>query len=271
MCEILIIFLSKGAFLMDFSILIFLAVGIFTGIIGALLGLGGGVVIVPFLVFVSHYEPQLAIGTSMFVVLLNSVSGALGYIRRKLACTDAAIRFSLATIPGAFIGSYAAKYLQGKIFLGVFGLLLVGIAFNMFRKAEKSSEENGVTEVPEHYNRKLGIICSIFVGFLASVLGIGGGVIHVPFMIYVLRFPVKVAIATSTCILAVSAIAGASSHAYLGHIMWFTGLALGIGAAIGAQIGVRLAAVLKSALLMKGTGVLVAMTGIKILISAFGA
>lgn len=255
---------------MDLNFLIFLAVGCFTGIIGALLGLGGGVVIVPFLVFVAHYEPQLAIGTSMFVVLLNALSGALGYVRQKIACTDAAICFSLATIPGAFLGSYGAKYLQGKIFLGVFGLLLVGLAFNMFRKAGISGEENGVTVVPKQYNRKLGIICSVFVGFLASVLGIGGGVIHVPFMIYVLRFPVKVAIATSTCILAVSAIAGVISHAWLGHIDWFAGIGLGAGAAVGAQLGVRLAAKVQSASLMKGTGVLVAITGVKFLLSAFG-
>lgn len=255
---------------MDFNLLGFVGLGIFTGVVGALLGLGGGVVIVPFLVFVAHYEPQLAIGTSMFVVLLNSVSGACGYIRKKLACTSAAISFSLATIPGALLGSYVATYLQGRIFFGVFGLFFLGVAFNMFRKANQAGEENGVTTVPENYNKKLGIICSVFVGFLASVLGIGGGVIHVPFMIYVLRFPVKVAIATSTCILAVSAVAGATSHAYLGHVMWIAGLALGIGAAIGAQIGVRLAAVMKSAMLMKGAGVLVALTGIKFLLSAFG-
>lgn len=255
---------------MDCNVIVFLAVGIFTGVIGALLGLGGGVVIVPYLVFIAHYEPHLAIGTSMFVVLLNSVSGALGYIRQKVACTDAAIRFSLATIPGAFLGSYAANYLRDRVFLGAFGLLLVGVAYNMFRKAGKAGEENGVTEVPEQYNKKLGVLCSIFVGFLASIFGIGGGVIHVPFMIYVLKFPVKVAIATSTCILAVSAVAGATSHAYLGHIMWFTGLALGIGAAIGAQIGVRLAARMRSAILMRGTGVLVAFTGIKFLINALG-
>ena len=255
---------------MDLNVFCFLGIGIFTGLIGALLGLGGGVVIVPFLVFVAHYEPQIAIGTSMFVVLMNSVSGAFGYIRQKLACKEAAICFSLATIPGAFLGSYAAVYLQGKLFYGVFGIFFLGVALNMFRKSAKSGEENGVTAVPEHFNRKLGIICSVFVGFLASILGIGGGVIHVPFMIYILRFPVKVAIATSTCILAVSAVAGAASHAYLGHIMWFTGLAIGIGASIGAQIGVRLAAVTKSASLMKATGVLVAFTGIKFLLNAFG-
>lgn len=66
----------------------------------------------------------------------------------------------------------------------------------------------------------------IFTGIIGALLGLGGGVIHVPFMIYVLHFPVKVAIATSTCILAISAIAGAVSHAYLGHVAWLVGLAI---------------------------------------------
>lgn len=256
---------------MELNILLcFLGVGVFTGLVGALLGLGGGVVIVPFLVFAACYKPQFAIGTSMLVVLMNSVSGAIGYMRQRLACREAAIYFSLATVPGAFLGSYAAAYLQGRLFYGVFGIFFLGIALNMFRKAGKSGEENGVTAVPEHYNRKLGILCSLFVGFFASVLGVGGGVIHVPFMIYVLHFPVKVAIATSTCILAVSAIAGTTSHVYLGHIIWVSGLVLGIGAAIGAQIGVRLAARMKSAFLMRGTGVLVALTGMKFLLNALG-
>lgn len=255
---------------MDLSLMGFLALGIFTGVIGALLGLGGGVIIVPFLVFIAHYEPQIAIGTSMLVVLLNSWSGAVGYVRKKMACVDAAVKFSLATIPGAFVGSYIANYMQGKVFYGVFGVFFLGLAFNMFRKSGKSGEENGVTEVPENYNWKLGVLCSVFVGFIASILGIGGGVIHVPFMIYVLHFPVKVAIATSTCILAISAVAGAVSHAYLGHVAWLTGLAIGIGAAIGAQLGVKIAARMKSALLMKGTGVLVAITAVKFLMTALG-
>lgn len=255
---------------MDLNLLGFLALGIFTGVIGALLGLGGGVIIVPFLVFVAHYEPQMAIGTSMLVVLLNAISGATGYIRKKLACIDAAVKFALATVPGAFLGSYVANYMHGRVFYGVFGVFFLGLAFNMFLKASKSGEDNGATVVPENYNWKLGVTCSIFVGFIASILGIGGGVIHVPFMIYVLHFPVKVAIATSTCILAISAVAGAVSHAYLSHVDWLAGLAIGLGAALGAQIGVKVASKMKSALLMKGTGVLVALTAIKFLTTALG-
>ncbi len=197
----------------------FLALGILVGLLGALLGIGGGMVIVPLLVFAWDYEPQLAIGTSVLMVLMNAVSGTWGYIRQKKACVDAALKFAVATVPGAFLGSYAAEYLQGRLFYLVFGAFFVLAVINMYRKASKNAAGKTAGEVPEVYNWKLGVLCSVGVGFLASILGIGGGIVHVPFMVYVLNFPVHVAIATSTCILAVSSLAGLVSHAMLGHIV----------------------------------------------------
>ena len=246
----------------------FLALGILVGLLGALLGIGGGMVIVPLLVFVWHYEPQLAIGTSVLVVLMNAVSGTWGYIRQKKVCVDAALKFAVATIPGAFLGSYAAEYLQGRLFYLVFGAFFVLAAINMYRKASKNAVGKMAGEVPEVSNWKLGVLCSVGVGFLASILGIGGGIVHVPFMVYVLNFPVHVAIATSTCILAVSSLAGLVSHAMLGHIVWASGLAIGAGAFVGAQGGVALAQRLQSGILMKLASVLVLITGIKFLMNA---
>lgn len=246
----------------------FLALGILVGLLGALLGIGGGMVIVPLLVFAWGYEPQLAIGTSVLVVLLNAVSGTWGYIRQKKVCVDAALKFAVATVPGAFLGSYAAEYLQGRLFYLVFGAFFVLAAINMYRKASKNAAGKTAGEVPEVYNWKLGVLCSVGVGFLASILGIGGGIVHVPFMVYVLNFPVHVAIATSTCILAVSSLAGLVSHAMLGHIVWISGLAIGAGAFVGAQGGVALAQRLQSGILMKLASVLVLITGIKFLMNA---
>jgi uncharacterized membrane protein YfcA len=246
----------------------FLALGILVGLLGALLGIGGGMVIVPLLVFAWGYEPQLAIGTSVLVVLLNAVSGTWGYIRQKKVCVDAALKFAVATVPGAFLGSYAAEYLQGRLFYLVFGAFFVLAAINMYRKANKEAAGKTAGEVPEVYNWQLGVLCSVGVGFLASILGIGGGIVHVPFMVYVLNFPVHVAIATSTCILAVSSLAGLVSHAMLGHIVWTSGLAIGAGAFVGAQGGVALAQRLQSGILMKLASVLVLITGIKFLMNA---
>lgn len=246
----------------------FLALGILVGLLGALLGIGGGMVIVPLLVFAWHYEPQLAIGTSVLVVLMNAVSGTWGYIRQKKVCVDAALKFAVATVPGAFLGSYAAEYLQGRLFYLVFGAFFVLAAINMYRKANKEAAGKTAGVVPEVYNWKLGVLCSVGVGFLANILGIGGGIVHVPFMVYVLNFPVHVAIATSTCILAVSSLAGLVSHAMLGHIVWTSGLAIGVGAFVGAQGGVALAQRLQSGILMKLASVLVLITGIKFLMNA---
>lgn len=246
----------------------FLALGILVGLLGALLGIGGGMVIVPLLVFAWDYEPQLAIGTSVLVVLMNAVSGTWGYVRQKKVCVDAALKFAVATVPGAFLGSYAAEYLQGRLFYLVFGAFFVLAAVNMYRKANKEAAGKTAGEVPEVYNWKLGVLCSVGVGFLASILGIGGGIVHVPFMVYVLNFPVHVAIATSTCILAVSSLAGLVSHAMLGHIVWTSGFAIGAGAFVGAQGGVALAQRLQSGILMKLASVLVLFTSIKFLMNA---
>ncbi len=251
------------------ELLYFLIIGLFVGLLGSLLGIGGGIVIVPLLVFYWGFGPQVAIGTSVLVVLLNSVSGTLGYMRKKQVCLDAAIKFALATAPGAFLGSYAAEYLQGRLFYCVFGLFFIFVACNMFTKANKtSSKQNEITGMPERYNWQLGVLCSVGVGFLASILGIGGGIIHVPFMAYILKFPVHVAIATSTCILTVSSLAGVISHGFLGHIMWLTGLSIGAGAFVGAQIGVQIAQKLHASYLLKFSSVLVFIAGLKFLLSA---
>ena len=246
----------------------FLALGILVGLLGALLGIGGGMVIVPLLVFAWDYEPQLAIGTSVLVVLLNAVSGTLGYIRQKKVCVDAALKFAVATIPGAFLGSYAAEYLQGRLFYLVFGAFFVLAAINMYRKASKNAAGKTSGEVLVVFKWMLCFLCCVGLCFLASILGIGGGIVHVPFMVYVLNFPVHVAIATSTCILAVSSLAGLVSHAMLGHIVWSSGLAIGAGAFVGAQGGVALAQRLQSGILMKLASILVLITGIKFLMNA---
>lgn len=252
------------------TILTFAILGVLVGLIGSLLGIGGGVIIVPLLTFVFDFSPQEAIGTSMFVVLLNSLSGAYGYWRQKRICTNAAWRFSLATIPGAFLGSYVSEYLTGKAFYIFFGIFFFCFALNMFWKSTTINKNDNLNNVmPKTYNWQLGSAASILIGFLSSILGIGGGVMHVPMMTYALKFPIKTAIATSTAILAVSSISGTISHGLLHHIVWTTAICIGLGACLGASFGVRISAKTKSSLLMKATALIVLTTSIKFLINGF--
>ena len=249
------------------EILLFLVIGFAVGCLGAMLGIGGGIIIVPLMSFVFGATPQEAAGTSMLVVLFNSLSGAYGYYKQKRICWDAAWKFALATIPGGFLGSYIAHYLENNTLFIIFGIFFAIMAMMMFMKADTKSRSEVSTNISENYDWKLGTVCSVVVGFIASILGIGGGIIHFPMMTYLLKFPVKTAIATSTAILTVSALSGAVSHAVLGHVVWIPALGLAAGAVIGAQAGVRLVSKTKSSLLMKLTALLVFAMGVKFVLS----
>ena len=225
-------------------------VGIGIGTFGALVGIGGGMIMVPLFMLTmmvpngsTFANVQQVIGTSLFGVLLNALSGTWAYIRQHRVMFRAATPFALATVPGAFLGSYITEYFSGSSFSLIFGTALCILAIIMYsksrsKKATKSAADFSVETA--QFNLTLGVGLSFFVGFLSSILGIGGGVIHVPMMVFILGFPAHIAVATSTFVLMVSSLVGVVSHAYLHHIVWLPAIAIGCGAMVGAQIGARL-------------------------------
>ena len=229
--------------------LFFLLLGIGVGTFGTLVGLGGGLICMPIFIFfmsdggiLPYFSTagQIA-GTSMFVVMSNAVSGTLAYIVQKRVYFRAAVPFALATLPGAFLGSYIVDNFSLSMLNLYFGAFLLFMAVLMYWNATHKHHSD-TKELPPNFkfNKMLGIASSTFVGFLSSIFGIGGGVIHVPLMVYLLGFPVHVATATSHFVLAVSAISGVVSHFLLSHIVWAPALGIGIGAVIGAQIGAKI-------------------------------
>ena len=119
-----------------------------------------------------------------------------------------------------------------------------------WNSTHKPSTDTPFEEKSFRYNKTLGIGSSLFVGFLSSIFGIGGGIIHVPLMIYLLGFPVHIATATSHFVLAVSSFMGVVSHFMLDHIVWLPAISLGIGASIGAQLGAKLSKKTKPKLIL---------------------
>lgn len=228
------------------SLIALALLGFAVGTFGTLVGIGGGIILVPIFLLVMHYTPQNAIGTSLAVVFLNALSGTYAYIKQKKVYYDAAIRFSVATIPGAFIGSYLASYFTSKTFSLSFGLILIFLAAVMFYRASKKPADVEFNKDSFKYNRTAGITFSFGVGFLSSILGIGGGIIHVPILIYLLHFPTHVATATSHFILAVSSLVGVTSHFLLGNILLGPAASIGIGVIAGAQFGAKLSLKVKS-------------------------
>ncbi len=232
---------------MEFVLFLFLGLGV--GVFGSLVGIGGGLICVPvFLFFMSqggiypYFSTAAQItGTSLFIVLANAMSGALAYIRQRRVFFHAAIPFALATLPGAFLGSWIVDRFTIGMLNFYYGIFLGCMAVLMYWNATHAKHENRL-EMPAGftYHRGIGIGASMGVGFLSSIFGIGGGIIHVPMMVYLLDFPVHIATATSCFILAISALGGTVTHVLMDHVVWVPAVCISIGAAIGAQIGARI-------------------------------
>lgn len=245
--------------------------GALVGALGTYVGAGGGFLFVPFLLLLCHLSPATAAGTSLAAVLANSLSGTYSYVRQKKVHWPSAWRFSLATIPGAVTGALATRYLSQRVFDLLFGILLLSVSSILFFERSEAAREDqgsGQGEAPK-YPYTLGIILSLGVGFASSLLGIGGGILHVPIMILLLKFPAHVATGTSHCILAFSALVGTLGHARVGNISYPTALFLCIGAVVGAQGGAHLAGLSKPVWIKKVLAFCLCGVGIRLLVSGF--
>ncbi len=221
--------------------LAYILIGAAVAAFGTLIGAGGGIIFVPLFMFWFGWPPTLIIGTSLFIVFLNALSGTIAYMKQGRIRYDAAWLFAAATVPGAIGGALMSDYFTGSGFRLSFGILLTLIALLILWKNISRTEIIESERLDFDYPKTTGIVTSFIIGFLSSIFGIGGGVIHVPVMIYLLRFPTHIATATSHFVLSISAGVGVLTHALAGHILWQYGLLFGIGAVIGAQIGAWLA------------------------------
>ncbi|CAN5717324.1 sulfite exporter TauE/SafE family protein [soil metagenome] len=215
--------------------------GIFVGALGTLVGAGGGFLIVPALaLWRPEMLPESITAVSLLVVACNAASGSVKYIRDKKVDFRAGWVFAGAAIPGSLLGVLAvAAISRGAFDLALGALMLIGAALILLRA--RGMHVEGIP-TPTARTLTLGAALSAVVGFLASLLGIGGGIMHVPALMYILRFPAHRAVATSHFVLALTALVAVATHLarhdYTG--LWWLALPLAAGAVIGAQIGARL-------------------------------
>lgn len=238
--------------------LLLVGLGLLVGGFGTLIGAGGGFVLVPILLLLyPDARPELITSVSLAIVFLNASSGTVAYAKMKRIDYKSAMIFAVATLPGAVIGAFVTSYIPRRAFDIVLGGLLFVIAILLlFRqkqglpalKIEKRyyvhrtlTESSG--EVHRYsFHKYTGIVLSFFVGFISSLLGIGGGIIHVPALTHLLNFPVHIATATSHFILAIMALAGTIVHIFQGNFKdgWLTTILIGVGVIVGAQFGAKM-------------------------------
>jgi uncharacterized protein len=265
----------------------FIALGLVVGTYGTMVGVGGGFLMVPVFLFM-HQPARVAAGTSLVVVLANSASGTLQYLRQRRVDLRSGLIFSLAGVPGAILGAYADQHIPHRLFTILFGVLLLGVGLRILLTREKAPTDasQAAQEAPVRsgqfasdfvdaqgvrhqyrFNLLGGIAISAATGFLASLFGIGGGIVQVPAMVYLFGFPAHVAAATSQFIIALTALVGSASHVYYGDVLALPALALAIGAVGGAQIGAQLALRMKAAPLMRWLSIAVLFAAIYLIVA----
>lgn len=244
-------------------------VGIIVGFFGTVVGVGGGFIVVPFLTIIYGLSPQLAVGTSMCIVAFNSISGAVSYARQGRVDYRTGIIFSIAMFPGSFLGAYMLQQISKPAFdIGYALMLLTIAAYSTFRENKRGNDvPPPASFVRPQFNVWLGVVISFGVGFYASIAGVGGGLVHVPAMVYLFKYHPYHAIPTSIFILSISSTFAVASHAAVGAIAWHFVPFLGLGAVIGAQIGGGVSKKIDGRLLLRVLAVVIVFAAMRLLLA----
>jgi uncharacterized protein len=232
------------------TVLLLIAAGGLAGLAGALLGIGGGVVLVPLLVLAFHLPLEEAVPASLMCVVASSCAAAASYVENRLSDIRLGLSLELATVLGAIAGGLVAAYIAPAMVAVVFGLFTLYVALQILLVRAQPQEPVATTDyTPVNY--PLGISGSFVAGGLSSLLGVGGGPLKVPLMSYGMRVPFKVASATSNLMIGVTGAASVASYAWRGHVKLALVSPLIIGVLTGAWFGSRLMPRVPTAVLKK--------------------
>jgi uncharacterized membrane protein YfcA len=255
--------------------LLLAAVGLFVGTIGTLIGAGGGFLLMPLLVLLYPTErPEVLASISLAVVFLNATSGSIAYARQRNIDYKSSAVFIATGIPGAIGGALVTSAIPRSAFDLWLGGLLILVAAAMLVLGTirpPKAAEDARASVPNA--RGKGGVLSFFVGFVSSLLGIGGGIVHVPGMVYLLRFPVHLAAGTSHFVLAFTAAAGTIAHLANGefHSGFRRSGVLAAGAIVGAQLGARLSKAAPPSGILRLLALALGAVGVRVVFQAINA
>jgi len=228
-------------------VLLLILLGVVAGTFGALVGLGGGVIIVPALTLWLGLPIETAVGISLLCVIATSSGAAAVYLQRHWTDLRLGMVLELSTSLGAVSGALLVTQIPDNIIKGLFGGFLLYASAVMLRRGPSETVEV-VGEPPDYQvrNRPLGLGLSYVAGSVSGMLGIGGGPIKVPMMNLLMGVPLKVATATSNFMIGVTAAASAFLYYGRGDIIVPVAAPLATGVFAGALVGSRLSARLRS-------------------------
>jgi len=240
-------------------LIVVVAIAVGAGFFGSLLGLGGGLFVVPLLTTLLGTPTHEAIGASIVAVIASSSAGGATYLRRRVVNVRLGMTLELATVAGAILGALTGTALAPRALNAVFGLVLAYTGVTMWRGRRKEDAVYIPTSKPtdrdfSYYdpqqgadvryrvrNMPAGLSVGLVAGYVSGLLGIGGGLFKVPAMTLLMGIPLRVATATSTFMIGVTATASAYIQYAHGFINPVLTAPVVVGVVVGALGGPRLA------------------------------
>jgi uncharacterized protein len=241
------------------AILIFL-VALVVGVLGSMLGIGGGVLLIPLLTGLFGVPIKAAIGASIVSVIATSSAAGAVYVVRGLSHTRLAMVLEIATTLGALAGGITAVLLSPNLLAGLFALVLVYVVYSLRRLPTEAHASAPTRVLSTSYtdpatgaivtygvrSLPLGMGASLLAGNISGLLGIGGGIIKVPIMSLVMGMPLRAAIATSNFMIGVTAATSALIYYQRGLLDPNIAIPTALGVLVGAQIGTRVGGKVRS-------------------------
>ena len=238
--------------------LIVLGISYAAGLLGSLVGVGGGIIVVPALTLLLGVSIQKAIAASIISVIATSSGAAASYVSERITNMRLGMVLEVATVSGALTGAYLAAVVSGRWLFMTFALVLFYTVWTMLRPKghrvepapDRLADRLGLhgsffdrslgQQVDYRVSRtKLGFAVSYVAGVASGLLGIGGGVLKVPVMNLAMGIPIKVCTATSNFMIGVTAATSAAVYLIRGEVLPFVAAPVAVGVLLGARTGAR--------------------------------
>jgi uncharacterized membrane protein YfcA len=223
--------------------------GFVAGLVGAIAGIGGGIIITPILALNFGIPIREAIGTSLIAVITTSAASSSVHLQRHTTDIRLGMTLELATSIGAATTAYLVGYMNRSVLELLFALFLLYGAISLLRRKGRGEEDEGpmlrdaAIEIPPYRPKRYGtgLAASLVAGGLSGMLGIGGGPVKVPVMYLLMDVPMMVATATSNFMIGVTAAASAIVYFRRGDILASVAAPLCVGVFVGSLLGAKVA------------------------------
>ena len=236
----------------------------------SMFGQGGGSVYSPLFILLA-YPVLLSTSTSLVLNLITSVSAGYIFYRNKMIDFKTSLIFAPGISIGAFMGGSLAKFVNTSILLWLFVLFLFGVGARMvYAYWEKGKVEE---KPPENFSTGMYALIAFFgfaVGVISGLLGVGGGILIVPFMVYVCKYPTKFAAGASHLIISFSALAGIIGHAASHRLDIPLVVVTGVAVLIGGYFGARVSMKVNTKMIRGGLGLLMWALAAQLLVKLLG-